>query len=167
MAAPDRGMWPTGNPLQTLDDAGFDLLGLGTVVEQDQLPTRGPVHPVDDVLGGAPEQLVDHLAGAILVTAPDSGPKSGLPRPASGPARRSPSNVPSVDTTAAATMPVPATLSSAELSLQFDYSRVDDADVAALLDGAFGVVFVGQAGDEFRAANAIADLTVTFRFVAE
>jgi len=56
---------------------------------------------------------------------------------------------------------------TAGLSLRFDYSAVDDAELAALLDGAFRVVFVGQASDEFRGVNGTADLTFDLDFVAE
>ena len=48
----------------------------------------------------------------------------------------------------------------------FDFSQVSIVDYRAMLNGAFDVLFVGQANDDFKDASASADLTVVITIKA-
>ncbi len=146
-----------------------DLDGDGTAVDQVSIADewRAFVADARDSLGGDPVDI--QLTSAALRLEPSSTNVSTLGEVFNGPVvfRIEMSGSNGEYNLAEGLVQTGDSATSTELSLRFDYSRVDDADVAALLDGAFGVEFVGQASDEFRGANAIADLGVTFRFVAE
>lgn len=146
-----------------------DLDGDGTAVDQVTITDEWTAFITDarDSLGGDPTDI--RVTSAVLRLEPSSSNVSNLGEVFNGPIvfRIEMTGSSREYNLAEGVLQTGDPATSAELGPRFDYSRVDDADVTALLDGAFRVVFIGQASDEFRGANAIADLVVTLRFVAE